>query len=308
MTRAAPELILLACEVKVAARRGLHLISVYGRSSCVGRLAAWARRSQVEAKYAAVTQRLQGLMPAGPASGGPSPTSRDAAAHASGLAASARDGIFAASSSGGGAGLRERTAPGKSGDGGAAAGGQVLRRGRHERVYCVAFSPPSAAAASGGLCAWWALESAVEFYSDAAQATTSFAIEGDVRLTHVAIDPAGNTWGGTNTGTLLVRRPFAWDIQAEERLFGGAVRAIAFDASSGRVWAGDDNGCLRAAHLHADTWHIEALFTAAEGGPARRATGSILLRGSSSGYAMGWLRGWAEGVVGDSVTQHGHAP
>ena len=290
-TRAAPELILLACEVKVAARRAGHLLRTYGCNSFCGSPVAWMRRSRVVSEYGKVTERLRGLMPGAPSGtavpGRLAPTSAGDASLASpfGMA-----GTGFGSSGGGNSSsadprsLLERVV-GSSGGSGSTDGGHVLRQGRNERVYAVSFMPPELAAATGGgLCVWWALDSAVEFYSDATQSTTSFAIEGDVHLTCVAIDDAGNTWGGSSCGTLLVRRPRVWDVQAEERLFGGPVHAIAFDTAAATVWAGDEHGCVRAARLNEDSWRIEPLFTALEGrAPApRRLSGSVLLRASNN--------------------------
>jgi hypothetical protein len=295
--RAAPELILLACEIKVAARRGADLLRTYGQYHLLGKLVAWARRGKVEARYGKVTARLRALMPAaaaaGCSTGDGTPTSAAGGAvespfmgqTASAGGAGAR--ALGAAGSGGGHSILERTVTGgTAADGGApgpsAPNNQLLRRGRHERVYAVSFAPPGAAAPGGGLSVWWALDSCVEFYSDAAQSTTSFGIEGDMVLTLVAIDGAGNTWGGTNRGTLLVRRPRVWDSQAEERLFASPVRAVAFDAGTAAVWAGDEHGCLRAAAFDEGAWRIQPLLTALVGRvPARGLSAGALFSGAS---------------------------
>lgn len=281
-TRAAPELILLACEVKVAARRGADLLRTYGQYHFLGKVVALAQRSKVAAKYVKVTERLRGLMPATPSA----PSLGPAEGRMPGASNSASP--FQAQAGGGAAappsvGALERVGTGGSSlepaVQGGAGGGQVLHQGHHERVYSVAFAPPSVAAASGGLCVWWALESGVEFYSDATQSTTSFATEGDVFLSAVAIDNSGNTWGGTSSGTLLMRRPRVWDSQSEERLFGSAVRAIAFDPDTGAVWSGDEQGCLRAARLQDDSGRIVPLLTALGGRASRRglSAGNLLV-------------------------------
>lgn len=282
--RAAPELILLACEVKVAARRGADLLRTYGQYHFLGKLVALAQRSKVAAKYVKVTERLRSLMPAASAaaavSGVSTPPSTSAGGGASPFSGHATGGqSTGGSGSAGPLGALDRTMTGGGGELGAVGGGQMLRQGHHERVYAVSFAPPSVATASGGMCVWWALESGVEFYSDATQSTTSFATEGDVFLTYVAIDDAGNTWGGTSQGTLLMRRPRVWDSQAEERLFPSAVRAITFDSATGAVWAGDERGCLRAARLREDTGRIQPLLTVLAGAaPARRwFSASVLL-------------------------------
>jgi len=292
----------------VAARRGADLLRNYGQYHFLGKFVVWMQRSKVEAKYEKVTERLRGLMPAATAAitstgGYGTPTSSagggnnvattttTAATPTSAspfLAHTSSGGAGRASNSGGGAaaaaGALERTVTGGSGGvggGEAAHGGQLLRRGRHERVYAVSFAPPAIAAASGGMSVWWALESCVEFYTDATQSTTSFAIEGGVYLSCVAIDGAGNTWGGTNRGALLVRRPRMWDIQAEEKLFSSALRALAFDDESAVVWAGDEYGCLRSAHLHEGAWRIEPLLTALAGRkPTRGLSAGALLQGA----------------------------
>jgi hypothetical protein len=285
--RAAPELILLACEVKVAAQRGVALLRTYGQYHFLGKLVAWGRRGEVAARFALVSERLRGLMPT-PLSG-PS----DVTPVVSGVCVGATpfSGAAAAPSALGPHGVLERAVTGSCDSGalGKASGGQLLRtsnRGRHERVYAVSFVPPALAAATGGLCVWWAMESAVEFYSDVTQATTSFAIEGDTFLTAIAIDGAGNTWGGTSRGSLLVRRPRAWDTQAEERLFTGAVRALAFDGAMSMVWAGDERGCLRGARLHDDGWRIEPAVTALAGQAlARRGLSAAALFGRTRSSA-----------------------
>lgn len=293
--RAAPELILLACEIKVAARRGAHLLRAYGEYNFLGKMVAWTRRRRVEAKYAAVTERLRGLMP------GASPTPGDATPVS--VSGAPMAGPHAGGRGEGGHGLLERAVAAASEASGAApaACGQVLRRGRHERVYCLSFAPQSVAAASGGMCVWWALEAAVEFYSDATGSTTSFGIEGDVFLTHVAVDASGNTWGGTSCGTLLVRRPHVWDSQVEERLFGSAVRAIAFDADTSTVWAGDEHGCLRASRLRDEGWRIEPLLTALAGCAPRRGISVGALLSARNGCARTAQRGRRGGGHGSAI-------
>jgi hypothetical protein len=292
-TRPAPELIVVACEVKVAARRGADLLRTYGQYHFLGKLVAVAQRGRVAAKYTRVTARLRGLMPAAPPGAmPPSPTA----------SASPFQAIASGSGSGGagaGAGATaDRSVAGAAGGG----AGQVLKRGHHERVQSIAFAPAAVAAASGGLCVWWSSDAGVEFYSDAAQSTTSFATEGGVFLTAVAIDVAGNTWGGTSGGTLLMRRPRVWDSQAEERLFGSAVRAIAFGDDGGAVWAGDDAGCLRAARFHPDSGRIHPLLTALAGRASRRgfSTGALLGSGrrvTTAGEGAGVQRALAGGSV-----------
>ena len=306
--QAAPELILLACEVKVAAQRGAHLLRAYGQFHLLGRLVAWTRRARVEAKFRQVTERLRGLMPQ--AAGG-----ADAAAAAAGAPGALRvgtgtldrvsAGMAGTAGAGGGSGNGSGSGASMAASAGAAYAGQLLRKGRHhERVHSVAFAPPAAALAGNGsigggggggggsgsggdggaaaaaaaVAVWWALDAAVEFYSDAAQATTSFATDGAASLTCVAVDGAGNTWGGTSGGGLLARRPYVWDAQAEERLFAGPVRALAFDAGAAVVWAGDEHGCLRAARLCEDAWRIEPLAVALPGRAPRRgiSTGALL--------------------------------
>eukprot|EP00775_Hariotina_reticulata_P009889 gene9889-10046_t len=64
-TSAAPELIVVACEVKVACHRGLHLFRTYGRYHYLGKVIALATRSSVTAKYDAVIVRLKAIMPLG---------------------------------------------------------------------------------------------------------------------------------------------------------------------------------------------------------------------------------------------------
>jgi hypothetical protein len=314
--RGAPELILLACEVKVAAQRGVDLLRTYGQYHFLGKLAAWGRKARVAARFVAVTERLRGLMPSAPGGGG-------ASGNAGGGGGGASNGLgpqYGGGSDGGGraplsgGGLLERAVTGSCDSGGgpasaaAAPPGQLLRaagpRGRGERVHAVVFAPPAVAAASGGLAVWWALESAVEFYSDVTQATTSFAIEGDTYLTSVAIDGAGNTWGGTSRGGVLARRPRAWDAQAEERLLPGAVRALAFDGGAAMVWAGDERGCLRAARLDEAAWRLAPGVTALAGAAlARRGLSAGALfgsRGSRCGgrrSGEGHLCGWRHMVT-----------
>lgn len=292
----------------MAARRGADLLRTYGQYHFLGKLVAVAQRSRVEGKYTKVTERLRSLMPSmAPPHGAPL-TPKAAAIGDGGSSASPFQAAATGGSGGSGGGVAAahlaaggnlaRPAVVSRGGGGGAdpsvvhtaaiCAGQVLREGRNERVFSVAFAPAAVAAASGGLCVWWALESCVEFYSDAAQSTTSFATEGSVFLSCVAIDNAGNTWGGTSSGTLLMRRPCVWDSQAEERLFAGAVRAITFDPHTGTVWAGDEHGCVRAARLQDDTGRIHLLLTVLAGRSSRRGLSASSLIVAPTRYVDGW--------------------
>eukprot|EP00879_Flechtneria_rotunda_P024247 GHRR01025695.1.p1 GENE.GHRR01025695.1~~GHRR01025695.1.p1 ORF type:complete len:435 (+),score=161.29 GHRR01025695.1:1143-2447(+) len=62
-TAAAPELIVVAVEVRVACNRGMHLFRTYGRYRYFGKLVAAAKRGSVIAKFAAVTAQFKGIMP-----------------------------------------------------------------------------------------------------------------------------------------------------------------------------------------------------------------------------------------------------
>jgi hypothetical protein len=56
-----PELVVLACEIKLNAKRGEHLMRVYGSYKYLGKLLAMALRSKVSAKFARVVDRLKQL-------------------------------------------------------------------------------------------------------------------------------------------------------------------------------------------------------------------------------------------------------
>ena len=69
-TRSAPELIVIACEVKVSARRGLTLVDVYGGMGVVSKLLTMVMRKSIYKKFDKVINHLKTLASAAMTGGG----------------------------------------------------------------------------------------------------------------------------------------------------------------------------------------------------------------------------------------------
>ncbi len=91
----------------------------------------------------------------------------------------------------------------------------------------------------------------LEFFSEAGQSTTAFAIDKpSMLITAIGIDVDGNVWTGHAKGVVRVRRNQQWDYIAEDAPFASsAVRCMEFDGE-GRAWVGDDAGRVKVGHLH----------------------------------------------------------
>ena len=61
-TKYAPELIVIACEVKVSARRGLTLVDVYGGMGMFGKMMTLVVRKNIYKKYDKVINHLKTLL------------------------------------------------------------------------------------------------------------------------------------------------------------------------------------------------------------------------------------------------------
>ncbi len=68
----------------------------------------------------------------------------------------------------------------------------------------------------------------MEFYSEASQSTTAFAIDKtSLTVTSLGIDVDGNVWTGHVKGLIRVRQKQAWDFAAEDKCFSVAIRRVA---------------------------------------------------------------------------------
>ncbi|KAF6253127.1 hypothetical protein COO60DRAFT_1463350 [Scenedesmus sp. NREL 46B-D3] len=253
-TSAAPELIVVACEIKVACNRGQHLFRTYGRYRYLGKLVAAATHSSTTAKYDAVIARLLAIMPSEP------PQQANAAGGSSNGQVNRLGGLLGTvnSDSGGSTprgavpGAVDRFEAGSTNTVAAAAG--VLDR----------MLKGSADSLSAAACVWWAVGDRLEFYSDATQSTTSFAAVAVERaaITALTLDSTGNVWGGTAQGTVFMRRRTNWQQVFVERAFSSCVRVLAADADSDVVWGGDDAGRLAVFRCRQGSLHSRLECTA----------------------------------------------
>jgi hypothetical protein len=172
--QAFPELIVLACEVKVCAKRGVHLLKVYGRYRWLGKLLACSRREKITMKYEQAILRMVNIMPGMVSHRSISPfglshpsrhaslsdnSSRQTSQHESPFSVSPRPSMaafsrpasaFERAMNSTGQGLSNSSGGGNSSHHGPAFKGMAVREGKYERVYsisqAVAFGEENAAA------------------------------------------------------------------------------------------------------------------------------------------------------------------
>jgi hypothetical protein len=186
--RETPELLLVASEVKVTAKRALTLVEVHGRRKSLAKLLNVINKKKIVAKIGMTQQRFSALLP---------PPERPSTSAPQHLGQAAGPPLERASSAASPGGAR-------------APAGQVLRQGKHDKVFSAAYVPYNTSVYPH-TCVWWSLGHQLEFYSEAAQCTTAFPIEGSgYAVTTVAIDPLGNVWTGHAKGYVRVRRKQTW--------------------------------------------------------------------------------------------------
>ena len=143
----AQELIAVACEIKVAARRGLTLVDVYGSYGKLLKVMTMLLRKQSNAKFDQVIDRLKSLMPpphVEPAE--PANVSKEApkrifcSSNNSGALARSSVPILPYTS-------QLTLSPGPL-------MGTILREAKHDRVHCVSYVPLAALSAAS-VCIWW---------------------------------------------------------------------------------------------------------------------------------------------------------
>lgn len=242
-TRETPELMVVASEIKVTAKRARTLVEVHGKRKNLGKLLNIINKKKIIAKFGRTRERFSALLP-------PPEKPSTSAISVSTARRPSNDHLGRASSS-----------PTKAG----AATSVILRQGKHDKVYSAAFVPYNPAVFPYS-CVWWSLGQQLELYSESAQCTTAFPIDGsNYMVTTVAIDELGNVWTGHAKGIVRVRRKQAWDTIMEEKFFSSAIRCISFD-EAGRAWVGDEAGRLQVISLAEGVSNLE-LVHGAQGGP-----------------------------------------
>ncbi|GAX75255.1 hypothetical protein CEUSTIGMA_g2700.t1 [Chlamydomonas eustigma] len=283
-TKSAPELILIACEIKVSARRGLTLVDVYGRMGTFGKMVTLCARGSIYSKYDKVCDHLNTLLVISEAAILPSTAksmeSGSSAAVAGAAAASPASGVSVVAA-----------VPHPP-------HGVELRVGKQDKVHCVAYVPSAVESyLSETICIWWSAGNMLEFFSEAGQSTTAFGIEKPhLLVTSVAIDLDGNVWTGHVKGLLRVRRNQQWDYIQEDSLFqSSAIRCIVFD-NFDFAWVGDDSGRVRVLRFDADEakLHLVSAVTPllSAGSGSQNLSGAVdsffnRLKGSPSKHAGG---------------------
>ena len=67
----------------------------------------------------------------------------------------------------------------------------------------------------------------MEFYSDASQSTTTFAIEkSSLAVSSIGIDDDGNVWTGHAKGLIRVRKQKQWEFAAEDKCFSVPIKWV----------------------------------------------------------------------------------
>ncbi|GAX75257.1 hypothetical protein CEUSTIGMA_g2702.t1 [Chlamydomonas eustigma] len=240
-TKTAPEMIVIACEVKVSARRGLTLVDVYGKMSGITKMATLVMRKTIYRKFDKVCDHLKTLLVSAESPPAAVPGSNLAAADAPAVPSSGNSAMNLVINSGSPSSAQQPL-------------GLELRAGKYDRVYGLTYVP---AAADHFIpettCVWWAAGTMLEFYSEAGQSTTAFSLDKPhLLVTALAMDIDGNLWTGHVKGLIRVRRSQQWDFIAEDEFFASCpIRCIDFD-DLGRAWIGDDCGQVKVLRFDAE--------------------------------------------------------
>ncbi len=239
-TRSAAELVTLACEVKVSARRGLTLVDVYGGMGVVTKFVTMLMRKSIYKKYDKVINHLKALLP--PAEPMPAvPSTAAAAAAQAGPSSPVAMLVKDTDNNSEGGGSRYGS---KSANVLTEPRGEELRPAkRGEKVHCVTNVQSSD---QDGISVWWSAGAMLEFYTEANQSTTAFLVDKpSLIITAIGLDAEGNLWTGHIKGLVRVRRNEQWEYMAEDASFASsAVRCMDFD-ESGFAWVGDDSGRVK---------------------------------------------------------------
>lgn len=114
----------IACEIKVSARRGVTLLDVYGGASAFGKLRSLMRKKTIHAKFDKTIDHIKSLIPP-PETAVPKPLSRNSSGHA------------------------------MSKDLGPPQGLVIKDSKQHEKVHCMSYVPVEALDNVSSNCIWW---------------------------------------------------------------------------------------------------------------------------------------------------------
>ncbi|MEW5304554.1 MAG: hypothetical protein WDW36_007157 [Sanguina aurantia] len=247
-----PELILVACEVKVSARRGNTLVSMYGSYSALAKFMTLMMRSYIHTNS---STHPTGLHPNPPSTTNLQQQPGLPSAQQPALPQSLQQQQHSGSSSQQQVSLSQVVAVQHHHH--APVVGILLRDAMHDRVHAVAYIPDTMKHALGDqVCLWWSAGRIMEFYSEATQATTAFGAEKpSLIVTALVIDNGGNVWTGHQKGLIRMRKYCQWEYAAEDKCFSSAIRVMFLDCA-GNVWIGDEEGRVKVMHYDEDTGRI----------------------------------------------------
>ncbi|KAG1670164.1 hypothetical protein FOA52_000876 [Chlamydomonas sp. UWO 241] len=264
-----PDLVVMACEVKVAARNGTMLVNKHSSLTAVGKFATLFARKSIYKKFDDVSEKLkQLLLDLPPLPGDDSVRFKSSMLSAVGggeislRPSESGHGSPAHSVNSGGGLLQGSKSFGRSrgvsrGPSRAASRcvsraasmrpelmGMPLRHGGDgdEKVFALAVMPQARA----GFAVWWSSPSALEYYDEASESTTAYALEGGLPVNCICVDGNANVWTANASGGVRMHSKAAWGPVLSLEGDGVPATALAADeAAPGHAWVGDQFGGLR---------------------------------------------------------------